>query len=313
MHPMLLGAVTGGLACAACGRLPHPHRVRLTLVKLLAVFPVELLLHALVVHYHLSYAATVALLSVSTTVLVLWVVEPSAMRALRTWLHAPQLRAEERLGAATALWRVRATVDDSPGALRGVTEQLAALDANILSLHVHPLDEGARDELVVATGEAVRGEDLVAAAEAGGGRDAHAWRTTALALVDGPTKALALAARVAEDPSELPLAAAELLGARVVTSRLGAPDPRRAPHGPGHRTLHVPTPWTACIVLERSDEPFTPAESARAARLAQIAEVAALRQVERPSRTADSQARASRKSSSPVPARTSAGCPSARG
>ncbi len=44
-------AGTSGLACEVCGRLPHPRKLRLTLAKLTAVFPVELLLHALVIYF----------------------------------------------------------------------------------------------------------------------------------------------------------------------------------------------------------------------------------------------------------------------
>jgi len=78
------GAGTSGLACEVCGRLPHPRKLRLTLAKLTAVFPIELLLHALVIHFHTSYALTATILAITTTVLaitttvlVIWVVESS--------------------------------------------------------------------------------------------------------------------------------------------------------------------------------------------------------------------------------------------
>lgn len=277
MHPSIQHAVTGGLACEACGRLPHPRRLRLTAVKLAAVLPVEALLHALVLYYHLSYLATVALLATVTTALVIWIVEPFTVRALRTWLHAPALAERERLGQAESLWRLRVTVDDQPGALQRIAAQLAQLNANILGLHVHPVPGGARDELVVATSDPVRADDLSRAVQAGGGHTVHVWPTSALALVDGQTKALSLAARVTEDPSELPLAAAELLDARVRPRST----PSRGPHGPGQTTLHLPTPWAGLFVLERADEPFTPAEVARAHRLAQIAEAVEVGQVGR--------------------------------
>lgn len=41
---------------------------------------------------------------------------------------------------------------------------------------------------------------LLAAARSGGGRNVLAWRTTALAVADGQTKALSLAVRVAGNP-----------------------------------------------------------------------------------------------------------------
>jgi hypothetical protein len=270
------GDLTSGLACEVCGRLPHPHKLRLALAKLAAVFPVELLLHALVIYYHLSFVLTVTLLAVSTTVLVIWVVEPSAMHLLARWLHAPALHARKRLHGAESLWRVRVTRDDQPGSL-GITPELAAVQAIILDRQVHPVAEGAPDEIVVGAAEHVREEDLLCAIERGGGVDVDLWQTTALALVDGQTKALTLAARVALAPEELPQAVAEMLDAQVVT------DPRLIQGGsePGAddgTTLQVPSAWSGLFVFSRPDEPFTPAESCRANRLAQIAEVALITQ-----------------------------------
>lgn len=47
-----------------------------------------------------------------------------------------------------------------------LTHELADLDANILGLHVHPLDTGVRDELVVSTPDGIDAESLLAAIEA---------------------------------------------------------------------------------------------------------------------------------------------------
>jgi hypothetical protein len=270
------GGLTSGLACEVCGRLPHPCKLRLALAKLAAVFPIELLLHALVIYFHMSFVLTVTLLAVSTTVLVIWVVEPSAMHLLARWLHAPALHARKRLHGAESLWRVRVTRDHQPGSL-GITPELAAVQAIILDLQVHPVAEGAPDEMVVGAAEHVREEDLVGAIERGGGVDVDLWQTSALALVDGQTKALTLAARVALAPEELPQAVAEMLDAQVVT------DPRLIqgscePGADDGTTLQVPSAWSGLFVFSRPDEPFTPAESCRANRLAQIAEVALITQ-----------------------------------
>jgi hypothetical protein len=262
----LTAAVTTGSRCEACGRLPRPRRLRLTLAKLAAVFPVEVLLHLAVLRLHPSYLVAASVLAVTTTALVVWVVEPSAMRLLRRWLHPPG-RARRDAQSAPALWRIRAAVDDEAGALERLTHGLARLGANILGLHVHPLEHGILDEFVVATGDRVRPDDLVAAVESGGGRDVQVWPTTALALVDGQTNALSLSARLVADPSELPHAVAELLGARLVTDRLAAGD--SSPH-----LLKIPSPWSGLFAFTRAGEPFTPAESARAHRLAQVAEAA---------------------------------------
>ncbi|WP_308646264.1 hypothetical protein [Nocardia farcinica] len=148
-----------------------------------------------------QYLLTVLTLTVTTTVLVIWVVEPSAMRLLGRWLHGPQLRVRDAVGRAPALWRIRVRLDDRPGRLEALTARLA----------------------------------------------------------------LGIAARVAADPDELPLALAELLGARYL-----APG---ADHGPPvaaeARLEVVDADATLCFV--RPDEPFTPAETARAHRLCDLA------------------------------------------
>lgn len=273
MDRHLTEAVTGADACDVCGRPPHPRRARLAVAKLLAVFPVELVLHALVIRYHLSYLTTVVVLTVTTTVLVIWVVEPSAMRLLRTWLHAPALARRRRVETAPALWRIRTRVDDHPGALEHVARGLAELDANILSIHIHPLENGALDEIIAVAPEEVASAAIGAAVESAGGADVQVWPASALALVDGQTTALSYAARVAADAAELPLAVCELLRARLVVDRITALTRQAAAEEA--TTLRVPSPWTGLFVFTRPGEPFTPAERARANRLAEVAEAAA--------------------------------------
>ena len=62
----------------------------------------------------------------------------------------------------------------------------------------------------------LREGELLRALRDGGGKDPHVWPTTALAMADGQTGALSLAARIAANPEELPLAVAELLHARII-------------------------------------------------------------------------------------------------
>ena len=256
----------GELACEVCGRLPHPRRTRLALAKLAAVFPVELALHALVIHLHPPYLLTVAVLTVTTTVLVIWVVEPSAMRVLGRWLHGPELRHRDRVDRAQALWRIRVRLADRPGALEHLAHHLAQRRANILTVHVHQLAGAVLDELVVATPEDLGPRGVVAAVEQAGGAEVRVWPATVLSLIDGQTKALAVAARIVGDPGELPLAVAELLGAQY---RCGGDD---HDHPPG--TVLELGDGAEAITLIRPDEPFTPAEIARAHRLADLARLA---------------------------------------
>jgi hypothetical protein len=246
------------------------------------MLPIELLVHALVVETQLPYLAKVLLLTVTATALVIWVAEPSAARMLRGWLHAPALRHRRRLHSAPALWRARTMVRDQPGALQKLTQELARLDTNILSIHVHPMDGAALDEFVLSAPGHLGEQELQKALADGGGRDPHVWPTTALAMADGQTKALSIATRVAGNPDELALAVAELLSAQVVPTGTGT-EAGVAGTGVGHSgtapepgtLLKIPTAWHGPLVFARPGEPFTPAESARAHRLAELAEILA--------------------------------------
>ncbi|BCW50525.1 hypothetical protein StoSoilB13_28670 (plasmid) [Arthrobacter sp. StoSoilB13] len=286
--------VTADLRCDVCGQLPEPPKARLTLANIAVMLPIELLVHAAVVETHLPYLAKVLLLTVTATVLVIWVAEPSAAKVLRRWLHAPALRQRHKLHAAPALWRARTLLRDQPGSLQKITQSLARMDTNILSIHVHPMDapgrhgtQGAQivlDEFVLSAPGEVTEHELLKALDDGGGRESHVWPTTALAMADGQTKALSLATRIAGNPNELPHAVAELLSAKVVPNDPENPAPE-ASAGVERSTdiLKIPTAWHGPLVFSRPGEPFTPAESARAHRLAELAEILAYRPEASPS------------------------------
>jgi hypothetical protein len=265
------------LSCEVCGQMPEPTKTRLTVANVAVMLPIELLVHALVVQTHLPYLAKVLVLTLTATVLVIWVAEPSAARILRRWLHAPALRHRRRLGTAPALWRARTVLRDEPGSLKRITRSLALLDTNILGIHVHPVRGGVMDEFVLSAPGEVSERQLLEALADGGGRSTQVWPTTALAMADGQTKALSLAARIAATPGELPLAVAELLSARILD-----PASESARHGSetndAGTVLKIPTAWHGPITFFRPGEPFTPAESARAHRLAELAEILAHRE-----------------------------------
>ncbi len=267
------------LSCEVCGQMPEPTKTRLTLANVAVMLPIELAVHAAVVGTHLSYVAKVLVLTLTATVLVIWVAEPSAARMLRRWLHAPALRHRRRLGAAPALWRARTVLKDRPGSLQKLTQSLARLDTNILSIHVHPVDGGVLDEFVLSAPGELGEAELLKALRDGGGFDPHVWPTTALAMADGQTGALSLAARIAANPAELPLAVAELLRARIEarpdTGAAAASAKAGTAPSPDGSVLRIPTAWHGPITFVRPGEPFTPAESARAHRLAELAEILA--------------------------------------
>jgi hypothetical protein len=275
MKPTARKPAAADLSCEVCGQMPEPTKTRLTLANVAVMLPIELLVHAAVVETHLPYLAKVLVLTLTATILVIWVAEPSAARILRGWLHAPALRHRKALGTAPSLWRARTVLRDQPGSLQKITRALARLDTNILSIHVHPVAGGVLDEFVLSAPGNLSERTLLEALHDGGGTRPHVWPTTALAMADGQTKALSLAARIADAPAELPLAVAELLRARIVPPAEGT---TQESDDAGTR-LKIPTAWHGPITFERPGEPFTPAESARAHRLAELAEILSHRAV----------------------------------
>lgn len=276
MKPNKRTSATAELACEVCGQMPEAPKARVTVAQIAVMLPIELLVHAIVVETQLPYLAKVLLLTVTATILVIWVAEPSAARILRRWIHAPALRHRRKLHSAQALWRARTVLRDQPGSLQRITQSLARTDINILSIHVHPMDGAVMDEFVLSAPGHLGEQGLLKALDDGGGRDSHVWPTTALAMADGQTKALSLAARIADNPHELPLAVAELLSAKIITPEAEGPAVEAgAAVGPSTTLLKIPTAWHGPLLFSRPGEPFTPAESARAHRLAELAEILA--------------------------------------
>ncbi|MFF0362500.1 GNAT family N-acetyltransferase [Streptomyces fungicidicus] len=177
-------------------------------------------------------------------------------------------------GAGGVLWRMRTTVRDEPGALAALCTALAEHRVDILSLQTHPLGEETVDEFLLRAPE---GTDLTAAVSLAGGR--HTWteRADAHDLVDAPTRILGLAARAAQDASELPLALRQLLGRCTIRSLPAAP----AGGGPAPGTvaaegsledtvIRLRAPEGGTITVERPYLPFTPTEFARARALVEL-------------------------------------------
>ncbi|SDP85095.1 hypothetical protein SAMN04487914_1637 [Arthrobacter sp. ok909] len=268
--------VAAELSCEACGRLPEPPKTRLTVANIAAMLPLELATPAAMVHTALPNVVKILILAITTCILGIWVAEPSAMRLLRSWLHAPALRHRRRLATSPALWRARASIDNKPGAVKRLTHVLSRHHVNILSIQVHPPDDIPhlpRDarvlvELVISAAASQSEQQLLDIIGSGRAQNRRVWPTTALAQSDGQTKALSLAARIAANPDELPLAAAELLCAQVI-------NPATTVAQDSRNILKIPSSLGR-VLLSRPSEPFTPAESARAHRLAELAETVAL-------------------------------------
>jgi RimJ/RimL family protein N-acetyltransferase len=168
---------------------------------------------------------------------------------------------------AINLWNIRATLDDVPGRLAILAASLARRAINILAVQVHLTPDGPVDELLVAASPVLTAADLSAAVVDGGARTPRVMPADAHALVDGPTRALALATRLLRTTEELPAVLVSLLpGAEVIWR---AEEPTGLADDPTQ--LWLTDPGGGGYVLSRPAAPFTPAERARAYGMVDIA------------------------------------------
>lgn len=159
--------------------------------------------------------------------------------------------------APAAVWRVRATVRDTPGSLAGLAASLAARDVNILSMQVHAVPAGVVDEFLVDA--AMTAADLTAAVGHGGGRDVTVTPADAHDLVDIPTRILTMVSRDLAGGVDLARSVRTLLGACDLSW-----DPRGAPtDGPDGTTMRLRDPEGGVLTVSRPRPEFTPAEYAR--------------------------------------------------
>ncbi|MFC5664120.1 GNAT family N-acetyltransferase [Kitasatospora misakiensis] len=168
----------------------------------------------------------------------------------------------------SALWRVRTTVQDSPGSLARVCAAFAERQVNIVSMQSHPLPTGAVDEFFVRTPQSLTRADLTALVAGAGGHDIWIGPADAHDLVDVPTHVLALATRTALDAAELPIALRQLFGQCSIRQYPGAAG--RGTAGVDGHVLRLPLPSGDLIELTRPQLPFTPTEFARAQALVEL-------------------------------------------
>jgi len=134
-------------------------------------------------------------------------------------------------GSSSQLWRVRTMVGDTPGRLAVLAGAFAAVGANILTLEIHPVDDGVVDEFLVQAEAEVTPQRLGAAVAAAGGGQVHVEGADVTALADVPTRALALARHLADGPEQLGRVLVELLGATDVVWRSSGDVAIGASHG----------------------------------------------------------------------------------
>lgn len=154
------------------------------------------------------------------------------------------------------LLRVRTEIDDRPGRLAVLTGALAALGANILDLSVQVDTDGVVDEFVVDGASAESLEEAVAAA---GGRRTAVVAAAPHELIDEPSRALMLAARLRASPRALPEVLTELLRADEAVWVAGPAALADAPPA-----LTVLVGHLRGVRLFREGLPFTLTEAARA-------------------------------------------------
>ncbi|MFC9270219.1 GNAT family N-acetyltransferase [Streptomyces zhihengii] len=258
----------------------RPHHWRRDLVELAAMFTAVVVADAvakLVVHG----PDGPVLLVVAAATLV-------ATAAFHTWWarrhsHAPPPEraagAEAGDGAQreTVLWRMRTTVEDTPGSLAALCSALAALDVDILTLQTHPLADGTVDEFLLRAPAGLDAQRLAREVAAAGGSSTWTERADAHDLVDTPTRVLGLATRTALDAAELPLALRQLLGRCTIRSRpaqtLGGRSNGPVPPVEGvleETVMRLRDPNGGTITVERPYLPFTPTEFARARALVEL-------------------------------------------
>lgn len=168
-----------------------------------------------------------------------------------------------------ALFRIRTEIEDRPGRLALLTAALAGRGANILSLSVQVGPEGVVDEFIVdapAGGGTEGGRDLAEALGAAGGARTAVRSARPHDLVDEPTRALVLAARLASDPDAAPAVLAELLRADDAAWIDGSDGTPADPC-----SLIVAAGGERAVRLRRWGLPFTATEEARAAALLRAA------------------------------------------
>lgn len=182
-----------------------------------------------------------------------------------------------RPAGETALWRMRTTVQDTPGSLAALCTVLARLGVDILTLQTHPLARGTVDEFLLRAPAELSAQALARETAAAGGRDTWTERADAHDLVDTPTRVLGLATRTALDAAELPLALRQLLGRCTLhsvpaLSLTGRPIGEQAPvEGVLEETvMRLRDPNGGTLIVERPYLPFTPTEFARARALVEL-------------------------------------------
>ncbi|MDA3650321.1 GNAT family N-acetyltransferase [Saccharopolyspora indica] len=203
-----------------------------------------------------------ALLSIGAVLLLAAAVRWFMKRPPQTLPPAPEPILEEP-HVQQALWRLRASVTDAPGRLARLAGGLAALGGDIRTMQVHPVEDGAVDEVLLHVPDRTTRWELIEAVEAAGGRDVVVARADVRELDDVPTRTANLATDLVNGRTDL---------VRALSALLGRVEIRWQEEGPcAGEAMRLAAPGGGELVLERSGGSFTPAEFARASAMVELA------------------------------------------
>lgn len=216
---------------------------------------------------------SLALLSIGAVVLV--------AGAARWWRHRQRPSVETTAPAAVpipevvsvqqTLWRLRASVTDTPGRLARLAGALAALGADIRTMQVHPVAGGVVDEVLLHVPTRVSRRELIAAVETAGGCEVTAERADVRELDDVPTRTANLAIDLVNGRTDLIRALRALLG-QVAVHWQEVPEPPLEVGSFTGGAMCLADPGGGVLVLKRPGGSFTPAEFARARAIVDLAE-----------------------------------------
>jgi GNAT superfamily N-acetyltransferase len=164
-----------------------------------------------------------------------------------------------------ALWQIRTKVRDEPGTLAKLATALGRLRGNIVSVDIHRCDaEHVHDDLYIDVPDRLDADALRHALprqwSGAQPEEVQARAARVQELVDGPSRALDLMARLISDQTALPGLLCQLLNGD--SAELSGHRPPDAPH-----QLVVAVPWhRGYVVIRRVWAPFSLTERARAER-----------------------------------------------
>ncbi|MER7012002.1 GNAT family N-acetyltransferase [Saccharopolyspora sp. NPDC000359] len=251
------------------------------LVELAALCLAAAAVHLAATGTHALTPLPVTLITLGTVLLAAAAIHKSRTRPTPTETP-PTTPATPTPATRQTLWRLRASVTDTPGRLARLAGGLAALGGDIRTMQVHPVPGGAVDEVLLHVPERVSRWGLIEAVESAGGRDVVVALADVRELDDVPTRTANLATDLVKGRTDLVRALRALLG-RVEVRWQEQEEPGT------DAGMRLPAPGGGELVLERPGGSFTPAEFARAAALVDLAEAcrSRLRPTSRTARTTD--------------------------